>query len=353
MFSDAIEQGDFSGYIRALTRTTKEAAASAPYMAVAAVPGGLGIIGISTAAGGEFKENSEASKAFNEKLNLKITDPDYYTKNKELEEKIRNGEISLQNLAHHSVVGLSNSIFERWSGGLAKNFFNTFKSQPKEIIEKNLKQYVLGFIKDSGGEGLTEGTQTAIEKASNFLIQGKEVDFKEAMQEIYDASIIGTVSGAGPSGASNSINILKTGINNNKQRSLIKEAGVSNAVELFEGDIMPQGLDFTSITSSSVKIDAELDLQVSKGEKTIEEANIVKERYRDIQGSVNKLKPLGISIENQPAMVDLMIEQKNLKNTIKQVDNSSLTKAESARLTEIDAELGNLICKRQNQWCRR
>ena len=345
MFSDAIEQGDFSGYIRALTRTTKEAAASAPYMAVAAVPGGLGIIGVSTAAGGEFKENSEASKAFNEKLNLKITDPDYYTKNKELEEKIRNGEISLQNLAHHSVVGLSNSIFERWSGGLAKNFFNTFKSQPKEIIEKNLKQYVLGFIKDSGGEGLTEGTQTAIEKASNLLFQKKEIDFKEAMQEIYDASIIGTVSGAGPSGASNSINILKTGINNNKQRSLIKEAGVSNAVELFEGDIMPQGLDFTSIPNGGVKIDAELNLQVSKGEKTIEEANIVKERYRDIQGSVNKLKPLGINIENQPAMVDLMIEQKNLKNTIKQADNSSLTKAESDRLSEIDAELGNIIIK--------
>ena len=80
------------------------------------------------------------------------------------------------------------------------------------------------------------------------------------MQEIYDASIIGTVSGAGPSGASNSINILKTGINNNKQRSLIKEAGVSNAVELFEGDIMPQGLDFTSIPNGGVKIDAELNL---------------------------------------------------------------------------------------------
>ena len=345
MFSDAIEQGDFSGYIRALTRTTKEAAASAPYMAVAAVPGGLGIIGVSTAAGGEFKENSEASKAYNELINLKIVDPDYDSKRKKLEEKIRNGKISLQNLAHHSVVGISNSIFERWSGGLARNFFNTFKSQPKEIIEKNLKQYVLGFIKDSGGEGLTEGIQTAIEKASNFLIQGKEVDFKEAMQEIYDASIIGTVSGAGPSGASNSINILKTGINNNKQRSLIKEAGVSNAVELFEGDIMPQGLDFTSIPNGGVKIDAELNLQVSKGEKTIEEANIVKERYRNIQGSVNKLKPLGISIENQPAMVDLMIEQKNLKNTIKQADNSSLTKAESDRLSEIDAELGNIIIK--------
>ena len=82
MFSDAIEQGDFSGYVRALTRTTKEAAVSAPYMAVAAVPGGLGIIGVSTAAGGEFKENSEASKAYDELINLKITDPNYDTKKK-------------------------------------------------------------------------------------------------------------------------------------------------------------------------------------------------------------------------------------------------------------------------------
>ena len=184
MFSDAIEQGDFSGYIRALTRTTKEAAASAPYMAVAAVPGGLGIIGVSTAAGGEFKENSEASKAYDELINLKITDPNHDAKKKELEEKIRNGGINLQNLAHHSVVGLSNSVFERFSGGLAKNFFNTFKGRPKDIVQKNLKDYALGFTKDSGGEGLTEAAQTAIEKASNFLIQGKEVEFEEAMQEI-------------------------------------------------------------------------------------------------------------------------------------------------------------------------
>jgi len=34
-----------------------------------------------------------------------------------------------------------------------------------------------------------------------------------------------------------------------------------------------------------------------------------------------------------------MIEQKKLKNTIKQVDNSSLTKAESERLSDIDKEL--------------
>ena len=33
------------------------------------------------------------------------------------------------------------------------------------------------------------------------------------------------------------------------------------------------------------------------------------------------------------------------KNTIKQVDNTSLTKAESSRLTEIDTELGALITK--------
>ena len=136
MFSDAIEQGDFSGYIRALTRTTKEAAASAPYMAVAAVPGGLGIIGVSTAAGGEFKENSEASKAYDELINLKITDPNYEIKKKELEETIRNGGISFQNLAHHSVVGLSNSVFERFSGGLAKTFLILLKVDLKILFKK-------------------------------------------------------------------------------------------------------------------------------------------------------------------------------------------------------------------------
>ena len=196
-------------------------------------------------------------------------------------------------------------------GGLAKSFFNTFRNQPKEIVEKNLKQYVLGFVKDSGGEGLTEsGTQTAIEKASNFLIQGKEVDFQEAMQEIYDAIIIGTVSAVGPSGSSNSINILRTGINNKKQKTLINEAGVNNAVELFEGDVNRQELDFTQINGTDIKINAELDLQVSKGEKTIEEANTIKERYRDVQGAVNQIKPLGLSETVQPNIVNLILRKK-------------------------------------------
>jgi len=44
-----------------------------------------------------------------------------------------------------------------------------------------------------------------------------------------------------------------------------------------------------------------------------------------------------------------MIEQKKLKNTIKQVDNASLTKAESARLSEIDKELGDLITKDKSE----
>ena len=343
MFGDAIEQGDFSGYIRALTRATKEAAASAPYMAVAAVPGGLGVIGVSSAAGGEFQENKEASDAFVALMNLRISDPDYDSKKKELEEKIKYGKISFQNLAHHSIVGISNSIFERWSGGLAKNFFNTLRGQPKEIIQKNLKQYILGFIKESGGEGLTEGTQTAIEKASNFLVQGKEVDFQEAMQEIYDASIIGTVSAVGPSGASSSINILKTGINNRKERSLLKEAGVENATQLFEGNLKPQGLDYSSIPNVSVKINAELDSQVSNGVKTVEEANAVKERYRDIQGAVNVIKPLGISIENQPALVELLIKQKDLKNSIKDANNPTLTGTQLKELEKVDSEINELV----------
>ena len=108
-------------------------------MAVAAVPGGLGIIGVSSAAGGEFQENKEASEAFVALMNLSVLDPDYDSKKKELEEKIKYGEISFQNLAHHSIVGISNSIFERWSGGLAKNFFNTLRGQPKEIIQNGVK----------------------------------------------------------------------------------------------------------------------------------------------------------------------------------------------------------------------
>lgn len=131
------------------------------------------------------------------------------------------------------------------------------------------------------------------------------------MQEIYDAAIIGTVSGAGPSSASSSINILRTGINNKKQKTLINEAGVNNAVDLFEGDVNRQELDFTQINGTDVKINAELDLQVSKGEKTTQEANLIKQRYRDVQGAVNQIKPLGLSETVQPDIVNLILEKIN------------------------------------------
>ncbi|MHC4316893.1 MAG: hypothetical protein ACYSW3_31010 [Planctomycetota bacterium] len=165
------------------------------------------------------------------------------------------------------------------------------------------------------------------------------------MQEIYDAVIIGTVSGAGPSGASSSINILKTGINNKKQKTLINEAGVNNAVELFEGDVNRQELDFTQINGTDVKINAELDLQVSKGEKTIQEANTIKERYRDVQGAVNQIKPLGLSETVQPDVVNLILEKNKLSQEIKQINESALTEEQSTRVNEINKELNDIVVK--------
>jgi hypothetical protein len=140
---------------------------------------------------------------------------------------------------------------------------------------------------------------------------------------------------------------LNNSISKYKLKKELKNTNFEKVSQAFNPEFPTTGFEIkASQEKNSLEIiDKEVDLDVREGNITKEQGNNIKNRAREVQGAVNQLKPLNISIDNQPAIVDLMIEQKNLKNTIKQVDNSSLTKAESARLSEIDTELGDLITK--------
>ena len=138
---------------------------------------------------------------------------------------------------------------------------------------------------------------------------------------------------------------LNNTISNYKLKQELKNTDFEKVSQAFNPEFPTTSFEIkASQEKNSLEIiDKEVDLDVREGNVTKEQGNNIKNRARQVQGAVNQLKPLDVSVENQPAIVDLIIEQKNLKNTIKQVDNSSLTKAESARLSEIDTELGDLI----------
>jgi len=189
------------------------------------------------------------------------------------------------------------------------------------------------------GEGVEEVATTITQNMINGI---------PAFENVADSFIQGVGGGVtygAPINTAQAVKAVKSGITNSKINSELGNSNYNSIADAFnvETSTSSTEINISQIAGSQQAIDAKVDKQVEAGEITADQANDIKLRAREVQGSVNRLKPLGISIENQPALVDLMIEQKNLKNTIKQVDNSSLTKAESERLTEIDKELSDIV----------
>jgi hypothetical protein len=348
--STAVSDGDFAGLGRALSRTTKEAVASLPYMAVSTmgIPG-LTVIGISTAAGGEFDENTDASDAYKELINLSVTDPNYVEKKKQLEDRIKAGEISVKNLTHHTVVGAANSILERFSGRIGNKLYSALKGQSKEAIERTLKDYAIDLVADSGGEGLTEAMQTAIEKASNALIQGKEVEWSEAWEEILDAGIIGSVSGFGVSGTATTTNLASKAIDTKNQNSILKKSNVDNSYELFDkDDITNEGqIQFTQIAGAKKRLEQELQSKTKSGKITVEKSNSIKEKFIQTQQAVNLLKPFGLSTDVRA--IGLMLEKQRLNKVIKDLEKVSpeAVVKQKEKLEFIDLKLAESIKQAQ------
>ena len=189
------------------------------------------------------------------------------------------------------------------------------------------------------GEGVEEVATTITQN----MING--VDPFENVADSFIQGVGGGLTYGAPINSAQAVKAVKSGITNLNINKELKTSDSNNIIEAFnpETPTSEAEIKISQIPGSLSAIDAKADKQVEVGDITIDQANDVKLRAREVQGSVNRLKPLGISAENQPAIVDLMIEQKKLKNTIKQVDNSSLTKTESERLNEIDKELNDIV----------
>ena len=381
-FENASSLGEaFTG----LAMITKETIGSLPYMIVSSGGvGGLLAISGSVAAGGEFEDNNDASVAYGELIqaaldfqNGDINQEQYDKIREQLIPRIENGKINITNLSHHALVGAANGLLERFSGQLGRQVFASIKGSSKREVKKGLTSYFTDLIKDGGGEGLTEGMQTAIELLSDYAIRGNEVEFEQAFRQVLDASIVGMSSGFSASGTANSINIIKNGINTRTENNIIKKSGKKDSAELFAPDATPGDADVTTestsipvdqtqrtpeqpvgnITSSQIqfvlvnnsdlRLNADLDAKVKDATLTETEANDIKNNYREVQGAVNTLKNTtgGAAAALNTEAVNLMVEKKKLIDQIeklKEVSPDAATDAQ-ARLDEINGRLGEII----------
>eukprot|EP01046_Picozoa_sp_COSAG06_P013155 COSAG06_NODE_791_length_12277_cov_3.863607_2_plen_2523_part_00 len=327
----AIFVSSMASQLGAVTKSEEVALAAAAGAGTGAAVGSI-VPGIGTATGamsGMFAgaaTTMESAMTFSELLQEEVGE-DLSVEN------IRNvleDEERISSLINRSVArGVTIGAIEGLTGGLAKGV-------GAKLAKKALPKVGVGAAVTS-----VESVGGGIGEVAGRIAADQEMDVAEIGFEAIAGTTTAPISTAL---ALANVNQRITDINMNKE---LKTSNVNNVIEAFspETPTSEAEVKISQIPGSLNAIDAKADKQVKTGEITIEQANDVKLRAREVQGSVNRLKPLGISVENQPAIVDLMIEQKKLKNTIKQVDNSSLTKAESDRLTEIDAELGNLILK--------
>ena len=92
-------------------------------------------------------------------------------------------------------------------------------------------------------------------------------------------------------------------------------------------------------------LEYELNQQVKKGDITKEESDKIKLNFRETQGVVNSIKPLGLDEAFSPEIVNLVKRQKELQEKIKEVDNPALTESESESLKNVNEELKSLVVK--------
>ncbi len=218
-----------------------------------------------------------------------------------------------------------------------------FKKGIIEMYETALRKY--GAAAGIVGEGIEE---VATQITQN-MIKGLD-----PMQGVPDAFILG-MSGGGlyssPTNIMQARNFVKNGIANRKVDNVLLKYGLNNLNEAFNTETLTtEGeIDILNVKNSLQVIDSRINKQVKAGTITEAQGNSIKQRARDVQNSSTALSRIDVSQENQSSFIDLMIEQKTLKNKIKEVDNPSLTKVESARLNEIDTTLSELVIASRTQ----
>ena len=305
-------------FVEATVRTASDALGSLPSVVQSMIP----YVGIASIVAGETAgASSEAQK--------------------------EGEDLSLKTLGYSTVRGAAEGLLEvvtkKIGGGMFKNLAGKGKKEATESITK----IALGISKDYGAEGLSETATEVINKMVDAAQLGKKDTFDNHLRDLVDTFLVGGMMGGGMSSVGASAagsRLIKNTIQDNSVQRDLEGTEYDNVVDAYETPDVTEGLPKLSENKfTQNKLEAELKQKVGDGVFTIEQADNVRSNFRDIQGALNTVKPLGISVENTKPVVDLVIEQKKLKNKIKQVDNSSLTKAESERLSEIDKELNDII----------
>ncbi len=321
LFGEGFKEGDTRKIWDATVRMSSEALKSLPSLFQAMIP----YVGIGSIVAGEAAASSLEKQEQEEKLS---------------------GKLNVNSLIH----GASEGVLETVTRGIAKRAFKAVPKDSKEQAIKSVTQLALQIAKDFGLEGLSESATLTINNLADSAVLGDEKAWDGYLSELIDTFLIGGALG-GKISAGGAVNtVIRQNSQARQVNKAIKDADVSTVTSFY---IAPKATENSIKLSQNpvakMALDKAVQVQIDAGDISVEKGDEIKNNFIQTEGAVNTLTKLDIGEANQPAMVDLMIEQKALKQKIKEADNPSLTKAESARLSEIDTELSDLITKDKSQ----
>ena len=304
---------------------------SGAVLAPATVPIGMAVGGFAALSG-----TMEAALTFNELLQEEIGG----VLTPEKVKMVLSDPEKLSTLRQKAIArGAVISAVDFISGGVAGKLTGTVL---KKAVPLGTSIASRAAIKTAGVAGgvLVEGAGGGIGEASARAVIGQEMDAKDIALEV-----IGEFGGAGISVVPAAYSNLKTVSGRVKANKTATEGGYKNASSVFDPNT---DIDETTITLASNKntsnlVDEQVEIEVANGRMTQDEANAIKENFRSTQGAVNTANKIDrLTSENKTEAVKLLIEEAKLKDKIKDVDNASLTKTESVRLKEVQANLENI-----------
>ena len=322
---------DFSNLdiVQALDRSFVEIIGGAPQLVQAMVPG----VGIASIVLGSAAEKSGELQREGEDLGLRT---------------------SLNSV----VTGAAEGIFEVVTKKLGEKILDSFKINPEETI-KTLGTHLKELFIDANLEGGSEFATSIVQNLSDKLIQGRDVDFYDALREAIDSYIIGAGTGSTLTGTGKSVSTIKNIAQKSKLSRKIKDSKYDNLEDVFipvtnndgslsdKTDIDQVTLDIASSPVSRKFVVDGLNKSVNSGKLTREEADKRLVDFDNIREANSKISD-DIKGESRLKAVDLIREKKSIQKDIEGID-PALTKNKESRIQEINNELEQIANAIQEQ----
>jgi hypothetical protein len=299
---------------RGLSRLLDEAVGTVPSLALAFVPGGIGVIGAGSAA--------EKSRALQEKGE----DLDYKT------------------FINAVGSGTAEGIFENYTRKLIpKSIFKQLAGKTKEQALVTAKKISNSLLKGFGIEGGSETATLLSQKMLDAFVTGDEEAFVNIVGESLDTFLIGGVIGAPLNTLSPGMRAISQARRKKKLNKLIDKSKYKDITEAFKIEkgkptVELDQLEIISSPDSRLFLEGTLAKQVKNNTLGEGEAKAILEAYDNTASLVYETSGLDISQDKKVEAMLLVDEKRKLENLIAGKDQA-LSKKERNRIDEINDRL--------------